>query len=191
MQYSKLALLAAVMAPLASAQLSNLPSCALNPAISALGSTNCGTDVKCACSDQSFIDTLAPLIQKACTGAELQQAITAAQGLCLSVGVTLSIPGAPPATTAPAPPATTAPAPPVTTGAAPPVTTSAPPATGATGTTSSCTSSVVPTTYVAPNSTVVASSTPSGITLSNGAGAVGHALGFVAAAAVAVGCFAL
>jgi hypothetical protein len=59
---------------------------------------------------------------------------------------------------------------------------------------STCSTSkvAIPSTYVAPNSTVVATSTPSGISLSNGAGAIGgQALGLVAAAAVAVACFAL
>lgn len=217
MQYSKLAIFAAVLAPFASAQLSALPSCALNPAIAALGSTTCGTDIKCACSDSAFINSLTPAIRKSCTApGDLQKAITAAINLCASVGVTLTIPGDSATSVAPASPTA---APPASTPAAPvssaaPATTAAPlsstyavPATSAKATTaapsttvvvakSSMTTSYCPSTVsshpsASANGTTVSVTAPtSTLALSSGAGAV-QAMGFVAAAVAVMGYLAL
>jgi len=80
-------------AALATAQLSNIPSCALSCAISSIGSSGCSeTDIKCVCQAKSFITSITTCVQGACTPAELQQTMTAAQGLCQSVGVTLTFP---------------------------------------------------------------------------------------------------
>ncbi|MCJ1392700.1 hypothetical protein MMC18_005571 [Xylographa bjoerkii] len=93
MQYSKIALLAALAAPLVAAQdLSGLPSCALTPAISALGSTGCAlTDVACICKNTGFLTSLETTVEAACDAADLATALQFAKTLCLSAGVTLSI----------------------------------------------------------------------------------------------------
>jgi len=85
----------ALAATAVSAQLSAIPQCALTCAISSLGSTGCGqTDIKCICTATSFIAALTPCVQAACSAADLAKTITAAEGLCLQAGVTLSIPTA-------------------------------------------------------------------------------------------------
>jgi len=93
MQYSKIAFLAALAAPLVAAQdLSGLPSCALTPAISALGSTGCAlTDVACICKNTGFLTSLESTVEAACDAADLATALQFAKTLCLSAGVTLSI----------------------------------------------------------------------------------------------------
>jgi len=76
-----------------SAQLGNIPQCALSCALTSLQSTSCApTDIKCICQATGFVAALTPCVEKACTAAELQQTITAAEGLCSSAGVSLSIP---------------------------------------------------------------------------------------------------
>lgn len=94
MQYSKIAFLATLLAPLVAAQdLSGLPSCALTPAISALGSTGCAlTDVACICKDSSFLMSLETTVEAACDAADLATALQFAKTLCLTADVTLSIP---------------------------------------------------------------------------------------------------
>ncbi|MCJ1396943.1 hypothetical protein MMC11_000135 [Xylographa trunciseda] len=109
MQYSKVAFLAALLAPLAAAQnLSGLPSCALTPAISALGSTGCAlTDVKCICDNTKFLQSLQTTVEAVCSPADLATALQFAETLCLSAGVTLVISTPAPATTTAAPATTT------------------------------------------------------------------------------------
>ncbi|MCJ1385895.1 hypothetical protein MMC17_009019 [Xylographa soralifera] len=94
MQYSKIAFLAALAAPLVAAQdLSGLPSCALTPAINSLSSTGCAlTDVACICNDSSFLHSLETTVEAVCDQADLAKALQFAQTLCLSAGVTLVIP---------------------------------------------------------------------------------------------------
>ncbi|MCJ1432441.1 hypothetical protein MMC27_001797 [Xylographa pallens] len=94
MQYSKIAFLAALAAPLVAAQdLSGLPSCALTPAINSLSSTGCAlTDVACICNDKSFLMSLETTVEAVCDQADLTKALQFAQTLCLSAGVTLVIP---------------------------------------------------------------------------------------------------
>ncbi|MCJ1292575.1 hypothetical protein MMC34_004126 [Xylographa carneopallida] len=94
MQYSKIAFLAALAAPLVAAQdLSGLPSCALTPAINSLSSTGCAlTDVACICNDSSFLHSLQTTVEAVCDQADLAKALQFAKTLCLSAGVTLVIP---------------------------------------------------------------------------------------------------
>ncbi|MCJ1414469.1 hypothetical protein MMC32_000795 [Xylographa parallela] len=94
MQYSKIAFIAALAAPLVAAQdLSGLPSCALTPAINSLSSTGCAlTDVACICNDKSFLMSLETTVEAVCDQADLTKALQFAQTLCLSAGVTLVIP---------------------------------------------------------------------------------------------------
>ncbi|MCJ1250250.1 Mucin-13 [Trapelia coarctata] len=111
MQYSKIAFLAALAAPLVSAQsLNGLPTCAETAAISALGSTGCGlTDFACICKNSAFLTSLQPQVAAACSPSDLAAALTFAQQLCASVGVTLTISGSSPSapSTTPAPETTT------------------------------------------------------------------------------------
>jgi len=112
--FSKIALIAALAAPLIAAQdLSGLPSCAETPAIAALGSTGCSiTDIACICKDSAFLTSLEPAVAAACSPADLATALQFAVDLCDSVGVTLTIstPAAtsPAATSTPTPASTTA-----------------------------------------------------------------------------------
>ena len=74
MQFKTLALFFATSAIPAIAQnLGNLPQCALNPALQAIGSTGCSLqDFSCICKDSKFLQTLQPQIEAACDAADLQ-----------------------------------------------------------------------------------------------------------------------
>jgi hypothetical protein len=88
---SVLTVLAAATA--VSAQLDQIPPCALTCAISSLGSTGCGqTDIACICKSSSFITGLTPCVQASCSAADFEKTIKAATVLCAQGGVTLSIP---------------------------------------------------------------------------------------------------
>ncbi|KAJ3906995.1 hypothetical protein F5879DRAFT_944013 [Lentinula edodes] len=70
----------------------NLPTCAL-PCLTATSSTSFGncssTDEACLCSNPQFISNATTCIEGACTGNDLQTAISAAEALCAQAGVTL------------------------------------------------------------------------------------------------------
>ncbi|KAJ4476258.1 hypothetical protein C8R41DRAFT_846171 [Lentinula lateritia] len=70
----------------------NLPTCAL-PCLTATSSTSFGncssTDDACLCSNPQFISNTATCIEGACTGNDLQTALSAAEALCAQAGVTL------------------------------------------------------------------------------------------------------
>ncbi|MCJ1240767.1 hypothetical protein MMC14_008771 [Varicellaria rhodocarpa] len=93
-------ILTALIAPFTQAQsLSELPTCAEGPAVTAIGSTKCPlTDLKCICSNTAFLSSLQPVIQKDCSAADYAKALAFASQLCLSSGVTLSVPSAAAAT---------------------------------------------------------------------------------------------
>jgi hypothetical protein len=42
----------------------------LAPAVSAIGTTGCGTNIACVCMNSSFLNQLTPLIQAACDPAD-------------------------------------------------------------------------------------------------------------------------
>ncbi|MCJ1476011.1 hypothetical protein MMC13_004675 [Lambiella insularis] len=92
MQFSKIAFVAALAAPLASAQnLSGLPSCALTPAISSLSSTGCAlTDIKCICDNTSFLTGLQKQVTAACDAADLATATTTAAALTMTTTMAAS-----------------------------------------------------------------------------------------------------
>ncbi|KAF3157894.1 hypothetical protein TWF225_001812 [Orbilia oligospora] len=91
-------------AALAAAQLDQIPTCALTCAITSLGSTGCSqTDIACICKASSFLTGILSCIQGSCTPAEIEQTLGAAQGLCASAGVTITVPGSDPTTAAPEP----------------------------------------------------------------------------------------
>lgn len=107
---------AAAGAALAVAQLDQIPTCALSCAITSIGSSGCAqTDIACICSASSFLTGILTCIQGSCTAAEIEQTLGAAQVLCAGAGVTITLPGGEPSTTAPPPSSTTAAPEPTTT----------------------------------------------------------------------------
>jgi hypothetical protein len=98
---TKLAFLAAIASVTAqSVSISDLPSCAVSlfqpfgqlngildlvvtncvqklaPAVAAIGTTGCGTNITCVCADSSFLATLTPKIQAACDAADFKSKFT-------------------------------------------------------------------------------------------------------------------
>ncbi|KAF8177665.1 hypothetical protein BJ912DRAFT_674045 [Pholiota molesta] len=72
------------------ARQSPYPDCA-NPCIASADLGSCGqTDTHCLCTSPAFVSGTTTCIEGACTGADLQKAISVSQGLCAAVGVTLS-----------------------------------------------------------------------------------------------------
>ncbi|MCJ1360575.1 MAG: hypothetical protein MMC33_010583 [Icmadophila ericetorum] len=79
--------------------LSQLPTCATTATISSLSSTGCSaSDFACICKDQSFLNSLLPLIEKACSSSDVQKTIQVAEALCANAGVTITVPSIPGAT---------------------------------------------------------------------------------------------
>ncbi|MCJ1335192.1 hypothetical protein MMC09_000459 [Bachmanniomyces sp. S44760] len=97
MFFSTIAAVAAVAVAAVSAQdLSQIPSCALQPALAAFKSTGCGlTDFHCVCTDTSFLESLTPVITKACSCPDLAKTLQFAKSLCDSVQVPLQLPPLP------------------------------------------------------------------------------------------------
>lgn len=94
----KSALILAVsgLAAFASAQLGDVPPCALTCLTDNLPDTGCGlTDFKCSCSNQPFIAAATQCIQSSCPEADQQKALAATKALCASVGVDLPDPTQP------------------------------------------------------------------------------------------------
>ncbi|KAF8064931.1 hypothetical protein FPV67DRAFT_1628168 [Lyophyllum atratum] len=98
---------ASASASVLSRQAGGIPECALpclaGPDVDLHGCA--GNDNACLCKNADFISESTACITKACESdpAQLQQAITLAQGLCAAVGVTLtSAPATTAATSAPA-----------------------------------------------------------------------------------------
>jgi len=134
-------------ASLVSAQLSALPTCAVTCAITSLGSTGCAeTDVACICKATAFITALTPCVQAACSAADLQKTIAAAEGLCAQAGVSLSLP----------PVAASSTAAPVSTSTSVTVATSSAVVTLSTTTTSSVVVVPIPSSYAGSNTTTTA-----------------------------------
>jgi len=48
----------------------------LAPAVSAIGTTGCGTDIACVCKNSGFLTALTPKIQAACDAADFQSKFT-------------------------------------------------------------------------------------------------------------------
>ncbi|MCJ1361051.1 hypothetical protein MMC16_000148 [Acarospora aff. strigata] len=96
MQYSKIAIIAAVATPFVAAQdLASLPACAQAAATSSLGSTGCAlTDIKCICNASSYLSSLQQQISSACNAADQASALAFAQQICSSAGVNLNVPSA-------------------------------------------------------------------------------------------------
>ncbi|KAI4123304.1 MAG: hypothetical protein LQ338_005329 [Usnochroma carphineum] len=72
--------------------INDVPQCASTPALQAFTSTGCQlTDFSCICKDQSFITSLLPVVQKACSPEDFQKTLTFTQNLCKANGAPLSI----------------------------------------------------------------------------------------------------
>ncbi|KAH9825487.1 GPI anchored CFEM domain protein [Teratosphaeria destructans] len=82
----------AVFAAGAYSQISAFPSCALPPAISAVGTSGCSTtDYACICSNQAFASSLYSQIEAACSASDVQKAVSAAETLCSQAGVSITL----------------------------------------------------------------------------------------------------
>ncbi|KAF3217588.1 hypothetical protein TWF106_007896 [Orbilia oligospora] len=69
------------------------PASTMRRDLSTLGGTGCGvTDFACVCQSNEFIGSLVPCLREDCTESESDQTLQAVQALCVSAGVTLSIP---------------------------------------------------------------------------------------------------
>ncbi|KAL1965628.1 hypothetical protein VTN77DRAFT_5305 [Rasamsonia byssochlamydoides] len=77
----------ALVAGTAAQSLSDLPQCAQNCATNAIPA-QCGLDVKCICSTQSFIASITCCVAKACDQADQEATIKFADSLCSTAGVT-------------------------------------------------------------------------------------------------------
>ncbi|KAJ9648042.1 hypothetical protein H2201_002416 [Coniosporium apollinis] len=107
--YTAIALLATV----ASAQLPNIPTCALQCFLGALTSDGCTslTDFACHCSKTDLIPKVQPCIQTGCSAEDQAAVVKAATEACAAAGVPIAVPAAaPPAAATPAPAAEVAPA---------------------------------------------------------------------------------
>jgi hypothetical protein len=68
---------------MASAQLDKIPQCALGCAISSIGTSGCAqTDIHCICQASSFLTSILTCIKGACSEADVEQTLEAANALC-------------------------------------------------------------------------------------------------------------
>ncbi|KAF4603008.1 hypothetical protein EYR38_003413 [Pleurotus pulmonarius] len=70
----------------------DIPSCALTCLGSTTGSSCSQTDIPCLCRDSAFITSTAQCILTACPADQIAAATQAAQALCGTAGVSVSIP---------------------------------------------------------------------------------------------------
>ncbi|KAF3043155.1 hypothetical protein E8E12_005306 [Didymella heteroderae] len=85
------------LATVASAQLDNIPSCALNCFIGPLTSDGCSslTDFACHCKQGAkLLSTVQPCVQGACNAADQATTISAVESTCQQAGVPIEIPDA-------------------------------------------------------------------------------------------------
>ncbi|KAA8625559.1 GPI anchored CFEM domain containing protein [Pyrenophora tritici-repentis] len=85
------------LASVASAQLDNIPSCALNCFIGPLTSDGCSalTDFKCHCQKGGqLLSQVQPCVEKACNPSDQAAAISAVESTCKAAGFTGGAPQA-------------------------------------------------------------------------------------------------
>ncbi|KAF2632348.1 CFEM-domain-containing protein [Macroventuria anomochaeta] len=85
------------LASVASAQLDNIPSCALNCFIGPLTSDGCSslTDFACHCKQgTTLLASVQPCVKGACSAADQQTTINAVKSTCADAGVPIEIPDA-------------------------------------------------------------------------------------------------
>ncbi|KAH7888235.1 hypothetical protein F5I97DRAFT_1829058 [Phlebopus sp. FC_14] len=95
--------LSTVLAP-ASASLSmrqSVPSCVTTCLADASTGGCSSTDYTCLCQSQTFISSMISCAEATCSASDLQSAESLAETICLSVGVTVSIPTLTPTATSP------------------------------------------------------------------------------------------
>ncbi|KAF1956140.1 CFEM-domain-containing protein [Byssothecium circinans] len=83
------------LASVATAQLDNIPSCALSCFLGPLGSDGCAqlTDFACHCKKfDTLISAVTPCVQKACSASDQAAVISGVEGTCKAAGVTVSVP---------------------------------------------------------------------------------------------------
>ncbi|KAH7414251.1 hypothetical protein DE146DRAFT_783938 [Phaeosphaeria sp. MPI-PUGE-AT-0046c] len=88
---------ALALATVGSAQLNNIPQCALSCFIGPLSSDGCSalTDFKCHCQKGAqLLTSVQPCVQGACSAADLASAVAAVQKTCQENGVPIVIPNA-------------------------------------------------------------------------------------------------
>jgi len=83
----------ALVATIASAQLSAIPSCALTCLTDAIGTDGCSglTDFKCHCSQPSLVSDVTPCVNAACSQSDIEKTITAVEKLCADAGAPITI----------------------------------------------------------------------------------------------------
>ncbi|OSD00537.1 hypothetical protein PYCCODRAFT_1453309 [Trametes coccinea BRFM310] len=94
MRFFAVLALAAALSTASAAQIdrrqAGYPSCAL-PCLASADFGSCDpTDDNCLCHSSGFINSVTSCVVSACSGSDLQQAESAAQQACASVGVTLT-----------------------------------------------------------------------------------------------------
>jgi len=99
------AALAIALASVASAQLDNIPSCALSCFVTVLTTDGCSglTDFACHCKKTDLIPKVTPCVQSSCSAADQAKVITAVEGTCAEAGVPLSLSAPGGASSTPAP----------------------------------------------------------------------------------------
>ncbi|KAF2704538.1 hypothetical protein K504DRAFT_461301 [Pleomassaria siparia CBS 279.74] len=183
----------AALAAVASAQLDNIPGCALSCFLTPLGSDGCDfSDFACHCKGATALfASVVPCVQKACSASDQAATISAVESTCAAAGVPVQVPvasSAPPATTAAPKSTSSAPAAtseaPVSTSKAPVSTSEAPVATSeAPVPSSSAIVSSHPT--ASSNGTLPSSVAPTESQFTGGAARHTQAAGILGAAAVA------
>lgn len=88
------ALVALAAASFASAQLDDIPSCALSCFTEALGGDGCSklTDFKCHCGKTELVDKVVPCVKKDCDKDGQSSASAAVVSVCKAAGVPISVP---------------------------------------------------------------------------------------------------
>lgn len=72
MQYKVLYTVFALVGAAAAQDFSNVPKCAMAPALAAFGKTGCAiTNIKCLCSSTSLVPALESAVAAACSASEL------------------------------------------------------------------------------------------------------------------------
>jgi len=87
------AAIAIALASVATAQLDNIPSCALTCFVNVLTTDGCSglTDFACHCKKTDLIPKVTPCVQSACSASDQAKVITAVEGTCAQAGVPLSL----------------------------------------------------------------------------------------------------
>ncbi|KAF2813375.1 GPI anchored CFEM domain-containing protein [Mytilinidion resinicola] len=87
------AAVAIALASVATAQLDNIPSCALSCFITVLTTDGCSglTDFTCHCKKTDLIPKVTPCVQSSCSASDQAKVITAVEGTCAQAGVPLSL----------------------------------------------------------------------------------------------------